>query len=463
MRKGKSIIGKHILSLATGERLESVTDLVLDPDGRRVMALVATEGGILTSSKVVPASEISSYGKDAVVVRGPDGIISASQQPELRAAVQHDDKILGKAVFTTGGDKLGAVSDVYFDERTSDVMGYEVSNGVIGDATKGTSYLATDEITGIGPDVIYVHPFTADALEAQVGGIQGALKGAGDQLGQATQGATERMGQAGSDVAVYRAKLAPEDSLVGKQTGSDVETDEGSVIVPKGRRVRPDDVTRAREAGKLQDLTSSVARAAAQQAGADANHAIGQAGDTAATLWDQFTIKIGQLQDSAGKRVDENQTKKRLADIADAVGRPVTKVILDREDNVILNMGDIITHQAIQRTYDAGGLDSLLNSVYKANVEFTKEELRTPMGTQAQASVDKATGGAVIVDELEAKVQTAEQERQADQERKKRESAAARDARESERQTRAVDRSMERAARSEQDGAAATSQGRSTD
>ena len=100
------------------------------------------------------------------------------------------------------------------------------------------------------------------------------------------------------------------------------------------------------------------------------------------------------------------------------MGRPVTKVILDREDNVILDMGDIITHQAIQRSYDAGGLDSLLDSVYKATVEFTKEELRTPPGAEAQATVEKSSGGAAIVDELESKVETAEQERQAEQERK---------------------------------------------
>ena len=172
MRKGKSVIGKQILSLSTGQRLETVNDLVLDPDGRRMIALVVSEGGLLTSEKVVPSSEITSYGKDAVVVRAPDAIISASDQPELRAAVHHHDKILGKTVFTTTGDKLGSISDVYFDEQTADVMGYEVSGGLIGDATKGTSYLATDEITNIGPDVVYVHPVTADALEAQVGGIQ---------------------------------------------------------------------------------------------------------------------------------------------------------------------------------------------------------------------------------------------------------------------------------------------------
>src|SRR4051812_1614915 len=466
MRKGKSVIGKQILSLATGERLETVSDLVLDPDGRRMIALVASEGGILTSSKVVPSSEISSFGRDAVVVRGPDAIISASDQPDLRAAVNHNDKILGKAVFTTTGDKLGSISDVYFDERTADVMGYEVSSGLIGDATKGTSYLATDEITNIGPDVIYVHPLTADALEAQVGGIQGALQGAGDQLGQATQGLADRMSEAGSNagsgVAVYRGNVTPEDSLVGKQTGSDVETDDGSVIVPKGRRVRPEDIERAREAGKLPALTSSVAQAAAQEAGARASDGLGQAGDTATGLWDQFTAKIGEITDATGKRVDEQQTKKRLSDIADAVGRPVTKVILDREDNVILNMGDIITHQAIQRTYEAGGLDSLLASVYKANVEFTKEELRTPAGAEAQASVEKASGGAVIVDELESKVETAEQERQADQERKKREGAAARSSREREREARAADRARSAETRGAEEMVPAGPEGQST-
>src|SRR4030095_15874354 len=103
--------------------------------------------------------------------------------------------------------------------------------------------------------------------------------------------------------------------------------------------------------------------------------------------------------------LDEQKTKGRLADIADAIGRPVTKVILDREDNVILNLGDIITHQAVQRAHDAGGLDSLLQSVYKANVEFAKEEMRAPAEVQEEATVEKASGGATVVEELEDKVE----------------------------------------------------------
>ena len=50
-------------------------------------------------------------------------------------------------------------------------------------------------------------------------------------------------------------------------------------------------------------------------------------------------LASASYHDSTGKRVDEHQTKQRLSTIADAVGRPVKRVILDREDNVILNMG----------------------------------------------------------------------------------------------------------------------------
>ena len=217
--------------------------------------------------------------------------------------------------------------------------------------------------------------------------------------------------------------------------------------MPKGRTIRQTDVTAAKDAGKLAALTASAAAGTAQAVGANASDALGGVGDSAANLWDQFTAKIGDVTDATGKRADEEQTKKRLSDITDAVGRPVTKVILDREDNVVLNLGDIITHQAIQRAHEAGGLDSLLASTYKGTVEFSKEEMRAPAQAKAQATVEKATGGAVIVEELESKVQDAQQEREAEKDRKKREADTAREARKTEREGRATEREVDKAAR----------------
>lgn len=450
MRKGKSIIGKDILSLDEGIKLDQVTDLVIDPEGRRLVALVVDEGGFMSSSKVVPMEDVASFGKDAVVVASRTSVVSVADHAGLRALVERDEKILGKKVFTTSGDNHGSVADIYFDEQTGDLVGYEVSGGLIGDAAKGTSFLATDEIAVIGGDVIYVRPETAEDLERQVGGIQGAMQDAGNRIGEATNAAGEKVGQAKNAAAQKLAESREsvtqsnrEAALVGKLTGSDVELDGGSVIVPKGRRIRSEDVTAAKAAGKLSALNASAAMGTAQQAGAEAKDALGAAGDSAVSLWDQFTAKIGEMTDATGKRIDHEQTKKRLSEIADAVGRPVTKVILDREDNVVLNVGDIITHAAIQRAHESGGLDSLLSSAYKGPVEFTKEEMRAPYEVEAEATVEKSTGGAVIVEELETKIEDAEKQREAAKERKKHESAADRVKRERERYARQSERDRE--------------------
>ena len=68
MRKGKSVIGKQILSLSTGQRLESVNDLVLDPDGRRMIALGL--GGVALSFVGVNGREERQQVEGAIELHG---------------------------------------------------------------------------------------------------------------------------------------------------------------------------------------------------------------------------------------------------------------------------------------------------------------------------------------------------------------------------------------------------------
>ena len=68
MRKGKSVVGKPLLSLADGERVHEVRDVILGSGNDTVVGLLADEGGFLASSLVVPFAEVVSFGRDAVVV-----------------------------------------------------------------------------------------------------------------------------------------------------------------------------------------------------------------------------------------------------------------------------------------------------------------------------------------------------------------------------------------------------------
>ena len=270
-------------------------------------------------------------------------------------------------------------------------------------------------------------PRPADLLEQQRGGISGALADAGDKAKGAVAGATD-----GAKAATKEAR--PEDALLGKRTGKDVEDDNGAVVVPAGRRVTSADVEAARAADKLADLTAAVGLGEAGLAAAGAKDALGEVGDNAASLWDKFTRKMGEMTDAAGQRVDHEQTKRRLNEIEDAVGRPVTKVFLDLEDRVILDLGDLITHAAVQRAHDAGSLDSLLASVYKGEVAFERDEMRAEKPGAATIEEASTPGiSAPVLEELKTKVDETERQREEEAEAKKAQAEVDRESREKER------------------------------
>ncbi|HIK14866.1 MAG TPA: hypothetical protein IGS53_06170 [Leptolyngbyaceae cyanobacterium M33_DOE_097] len=62
--------------------------------------------------------------------------------------------------------------------------------------------------------------------------------------------------------------------------------------------------------------------------------------------------------------------------IKQALGRPVTRVILDTQDNVILDVGDLVTHQAIEKAAQADVLDILLSSVSMQAPDLSQADLR---------------------------------------------------------------------------------------
>ncbi len=141
MRKGKSVIGKPILSLADGARLHEVKDVILGAGNDTVVGLLADEGGISASSLVVPIHEVTGFGRDAVIVARRESVVAAKEAPEIGSIVARQQSLLGTRVFTETGDDQGKINDVYFDEPTGKILGFELSGGMIPDAAQGTRYI----------------------------------------------------------------------------------------------------------------------------------------------------------------------------------------------------------------------------------------------------------------------------------------------------------------------------------
>jgi uncharacterized protein YrrD len=458
MRKGTDLIGKPVVAFDTGQQFESIKDLLFDQENNQLLGFLVDEGGWFSSARVLPLQNIQSIGPDAVIVPAKNTVVSAEQVPAIQRILQRNNVLKGTKIMTTDGRDLGTLADLYFNEETGAVEGYEASGGVFADAYSGRSFIPAPHTIKIGEDVAFVPPETADLMEEQVGGIKGAVQSAGDTLQDATAQAGDRLGDLTdrASSSLTNAAVDPEQQkafVVGKPVDEDViapdgtllvtrsqivtplaaeeaqrqgvldrlyravgggltagisqsfggavaanavdqargrrvqqvlRTNEGVIIAAPGQIVTEQVINRARtyhkEAELLNAVGLSAGEAARSQTGDRIQQSATQVRAEASSLWQRVKSSVSDFQERTEQEAQEHQIKS-------ALGRPVTRVILDPRDRVILNVGELITHQAIDTARRAGVLDILLSSVYDKDPEIAMDELRAP--ERGEASLEE--------------------------------------------------------------------------
>ena len=363
-------------------------------------------------------------------------------------------------IMTIDGRDLGTMTDLYFDDATGAIEGYEVSGGIFADAYSGRSFVPAPDTLKIGEDIAFVPSETADLMQEQVGGIRGAMQTAGGKVqemaqftGEKAQEATQFTGEKFQEATQYAGTsltnvvVSPEEQeafVLGKVSQVTIETTDGIILIREGQIVTQSQILAARNCrmmdnlyhatgGSVKDrlgerLTGAVAGMGAnigidQALGhrvskmiftnegsvvavegqivtprvierAKTNHqeqalleAVGlttgdalrvtgsnvgqQVKDGAKGLWEQVKETASNLQEHGTQAIEDRR-------IQGALGRPVTRVILDRQDEVILNVGELITHQAIAISREANVLEVLLDSVYTDKPNLSLSDLRAP-------------------------------------------------------------------------------------
>ncbi len=469
MRKGTEIIGKSVIAFDTGEKFETVLDLIFDQNSNRILGFLVDEAGWFKTSNVIPLNSVQSIGPDAIIVASKSAEIPASEIQEIDRVLEHNNIMKGTKIVSTDGRDLGKMIDLYFDEHTGEIEGYEVSGGLFADAYTGRSFVPAPETLKIGKDVAFVPSETADMMQEQVGGIKAAMQTAGEKIQETAQVAGDKLQAAGQTAtrSVTNAIVDPQEQktfALGKLAQHTVTAPDGTPIVLEGEQITSTTVAMAESHDRLGELYRAAggsltekigervsttadnigARVGSTAAGMAVDRAQGRRvtkavytpegyivaatgqivtaqvierakahhqeqallesvglstrdalGDKASLTGDQLkakTANAGEQLRTGAKGVWE-QVKETAADLQErsaqaveekrikgALGRAVTRVILDRNDGVILNIGDLITHQAVADARQSGVLDILLDSVYTETPKLTVNELRAPDG-----------------------------------------------------------------------------------
>jgi uncharacterized protein YrrD len=498
VRKGKELIGKPVITYDSGERVNSIKDLIFDENDNSLLGFLIVEKSWLNQAKVLPLYLVKAIGVDAIIVPSKDAIAPARDYENIHKILADRNVLNGTRIMTTDGRDLGKLIDFYFDETSGAIEGYETSGGLFADAYSGRSFVPATHTLKIGEDVAFVPVETIALMEEQVGGIKAAMQTASEKLQATAQVAGERLQdtaqvagekfQATAQVAGERfqdtAQIAGEklqsagrlantsvtnaivdrsaqksfaigkmaqfpvkapngiqvvsageiintrvadsaerlgvldelyrssggslteplrdrldnmmagltvEQALGRRAQREVYTPQGYIIAAQGQIVTQHAIDRAKathqESALLEAVGLSASVAAQSQAGALATTTGDRLKTTTANttesvregainMWERVKETANDLQGRSTQAIEEKRIK-------GALGRPTTRVILDRNDEVILNVGELINHKAIESARAAGILDVLLDSVYTETPHLSIDELRAPQKGRA--------------------------------------------------------------------------------
>jgi uncharacterized protein YrrD len=458
MRNGKGMIGKPIVAYDSGEEFRTIMDLVFDQESNQLLGFLVDEGGWFSNALVLPLANIQAIGTDAVIVSSRSAIDSAVEFPQIQSILEKDNILKGTRIMTLDGRDLGTMVDLYFDDNTGAIEGYEVSGGIFADAYSGRSFVPAPDTLKIGEDIAFVPSETADLMQEKVGGIRGAMQTASGKVQEMAQFTEEKAQEAAqftgekfqeattfAGTSFTNAVVDPEeqeifvlgkvaqktleatdsitliyegqvvnsshilaarnlnmtndlyhatgglvterlskrlsDAVTGLGTNIGIEhsqgrrvnkmifTPEGSVVAVEGQIVTPKVIERAKAHHQEQALLEAVGLTTGDALRVTGSNVGQQVKDGAKGLWEQVKETASNLLEHGNQAIEDKRIK-------GALGRPVTRVILDRNDEVILNIGELITHQAIAISRNADVLEVLLDSVYTETPNLSLEDLR---------------------------------------------------------------------------------------
>jgi uncharacterized protein YrrD len=150
--------GKKIVSVTNGEIIGEVVDVLVDPQERRIAALVTSRGNLFRRETQMLANEdITVIGKHVILSNRPDVVRNSEDVAGRDHWVGVSDHLRGNDVVTSDGTRIGRLQDIIVDPH-GQIVGYALSNITVEGPIADNKQIPADSIQSFGKDVVIVDP-----------------------------------------------------------------------------------------------------------------------------------------------------------------------------------------------------------------------------------------------------------------------------------------------------------------
>lgn len=160
----KTLVGMQVLAVDAGKQLGTVGRVLFSPENRRVEGFVITpDVGLMDEpqpQRMIAVDKIKGVGQDAITVDS-ESLLDTLADGEIPTGLVAFDEIEKERVMTEGGEQVGEVSSIDFDDGSFAIDFIEVGRGFM----SGSVLVSVEHIVSVGEDVIIVKDEALNADE----------------------------------------------------------------------------------------------------------------------------------------------------------------------------------------------------------------------------------------------------------------------------------------------------------
>jgi len=126
-RTSKSMIGMPVLSIAEGQPLGQIKQILIDVKNKAVQAFVLERRRFSRDERILPFAAISGFGEDTITIEKYSLLERKGQSYQYVRALRQPLPLIGARVFTAGGRTLGKVEEYRFSLKDGSITGLEIA------------------------------------------------------------------------------------------------------------------------------------------------------------------------------------------------------------------------------------------------------------------------------------------------------------------------------------------------
>ncbi|MFZ7102340.1 MAG: PRC-barrel domain-containing protein [Peptococcaceae bacterium] len=341
-----NVLGKEAVSLKDGEYLGKIQGVMVNREEQRVTGIYIKQKGILSGKTFISFSGVGYFGEHTVTIK-------EDYQGENPGKEVEEKDILEMPVITITGTLLGNVDSFTFDSASGIITEYILTEGILQDTFRGKGLLKGDQVSRIGKDVIIA---AAEVDESQLEEVEGEYI----EIKDTYPAGAEDVRETGED-AKELMKNTRDNLERGLETAKNTAEKTWQQVGQKTKKMTEDwaGVIKG-QAGKL----SGEAKEFLTEAHSATNKQL---------------EKLNQVKDKWQTKLTMIQNKKQdeLSDqlLEEIKNKTVSEVLYDEENKPIIQPGEVITEQVLQKAAAKGKLHELFLLAAAKDVEDQIEKV----------------------------------------------------------------------------------------